>query len=385
MTNRYSRREFIALLLRVLPAGCLWYIGHAFAGGEKKNRSTMSPSTPETEKDRAYFYESLPDREVQCLLCPRKCLIGEGERGTCRTRENRGGTLYSLVYGKPCAISVEPIEKAPLYHFMPGHRRLCLATVGCNLTCAYCQNWHISQRTVEEVEYRPLAPEGAVSLARESGVTSICFTFTEPIVCFEYMYETAHLAKQKGLHTAMVSNGYINPDPLRQLLGVMDGIKIDLKGFTDEFYRDVSSGRLEPVLQTLQIIAQEGNWLEIVNLVVPTLNDDPDMIGRMCRWIVQNLGSGVPLHFTRFFPMYRLTSLPATPVQTLEKAHAIALESGLQYVYIGNVPGHTRNSTYCSHCGELLIHRLQFEIVENRITDGSCPSCGTRIPGYWSP
>ena len=332
----------------------------------------------------AYFYEKLPNEEVQCLLCPRKCIIAEGKRGTCRTRENRNGTLYSLVYAKPCAISVEPIEKAPLYHFMPGHRRLCLATVGCNFMCAYCQNWHISQKSVEEVEYRNFSPHKAVSFALAQRATSVCFTFTEPIVCYEYMYETARLAKDRGLFTAMVSNGSINPEPLRQLLKVLDGVKIDLKGFTREFYHEVSSAKLEPVLRTLQIIKESGKWLEIVNLVVPTLNDIPGDMRRMCAWIVGTLGKEVPLHFTRFFPMYRMQSINATPVETLEKAHGIARETGLQFVYVGNVPGHPLNSTYCPDCNELLIKRTHFEIVKNRIAKGACPACGTRIPGVWS-
>ena len=331
----------------------------------------------------ANFYEKLPGEEVQCLLCPRKCIIERGKRGTCRTRENRGGTLYSLVYSKPCAISVEPIEKAPLYHFMPGHRRLCLATVGCNLMCAYCQNWHISQKSVEDVEYRSFTPHEAVSFALAQRVTSVCFTFTEPIVCYEYMYETARHAKERGLFTAMVSNGYINPEPLRQLLKVLDGVKIDLKGFTEEFYHNVSSAKLEPVLRTLQIIRESGNWLEIVNLVVPTLNDMPDDITRMCTWVVGTLGKEVPLHFTRFFPMYRMLSVSSTPVETLERAHGIAREIGLQFVYVGNVPGHPLNSTYCPSCNELLINRKHFEIVKNRIVNGSCPACGTAIPGVW--
>jgi pyruvate formate lyase activating enzyme len=349
----------------------------------RREETATEPDTPSLEPQEARFFDRLPAKEVRCLLCPRNCLIREGERGACRTRENRGGTLYSLVYGKPCAVSVEPIEKAPLYHFKPGHRRLCLATVGCNLTCSYCQNWHISQRTVEEVHCQSLSPDDAVSLALESGVVSICFTFTEPVVCFEYLFDTARLAREGGLHTAMVSNGYINPDPLQQLLTVMDAVKIDLKAFTDDFYRSVSSVRLEPVLKTLEIIAEGGTWLEIVNLVVPTLNDDPKDINRMCRWIEQHLGSGVVLHFTRFFPMYRLTSIPATPLESLERAHRVARESGLQYVYIGNVPGHPCNSTYCAYCGELLINRVQFEIVENRVIGGICPSCGGSIPGIW--
>jgi pyruvate formate lyase activating enzyme len=329
----------------------------------------------------AMFYEKLPDSDVQCLLCPRKCIIGNGKRGSCRTRENREGILYSMVYAKPCAVSVEPVEKAPFYHFIPGHIRLCLATAGCNLMCAYCQNWHISQRTVEETEYHLLPPQEAVQLAVSKRATSICFTFTEPVVCYEYMYDVAREAKQRGLLTSMVSNGYINQEPLRRLLNVLDAVKIDLKAFAADFYPRISSGELEPVLRTLRIIKEEEVWLEIVNLVVPTLNDDPEGIQDMCSWILITLGDSVPLHFTRFFPMYRLTNIPATPVQALETAHSLARETGLKYVYIGNVPGHAMNSTYCACCGDMLIQRIQFEMLQNKISNGSCPSCGNPIPG----
>jgi pyruvate formate lyase activating enzyme len=220
-------------------------------------------------------------------------------------------------------------------------------------------------------------------MACESGVTSVCFTFTEPVVSFEYLYDTAALAKERGLYTSMVSNGYINPEPLRHLLTVLDAVKIDLKAFTDDFYRSVTTGRLEPVLKTLEIIAEQGTWLEVVNLLVPSLNDEPGEVRRMCDCIAQSIGTDVPLHFTRFFPMYRLTTLPPTPLESLERAHAAARDAGLQYVYIGNVPGHLRNSTYCAVCGELLVHRVQFEIVECRVKNGACPSCGAAIPGIW--
>ncbi|MBA7700776.1 GTP 3',8-cyclase [subsurface metagenome] len=331
----------------------------------------------------ALFYEKLYDNEVECRLCPRRCLLKEGERGDCQVRENIGGVLYSLVYGKPCSLSVEPIEKAPLFHFMPGHTRLCLATVGCNLRCKYCQNWQISQKTVEEVEHIIMSPEQVVETALHYNVDSICFTFSEPVVFYEYLYDIAVLAREKGLKTSIVSNGYINPEPLKKLLKVLDAVKIDLKAFTEEFYEEVSLGELAPVLDSLRIIKQEGVWLEVLNLVVPTLNDDPEEIRAMCAWIREELGDDVPLHFSRFFPQYRLTSLPSTPVETLEKAYAAAKEAGLKYVYIGNVPGHKYNSTFCPSCGETLIARIQFSVSQNQVTQGRCPFCGEPIPGFW--
>ena len=331
----------------------------------------------------AYFYQKLGDQEVQCLMCPRKCLILEGARGVCRNRENHGGRLYALTYGRPCSIAVEPIEKAPFFHFIPGHKRLCVATVGCNLRCKYCQNWHISQKRVEEVRHYDLSPEQIVEIAKREEVKSICFTFSEPTAFYEYMYDIAKLAKENGLMTSIVSNGFINPQPLRQLIEVLDAVKIDLKGFSEEFYEEVCFGRLEPVLNTLRTLREEGMWVEIVNLVVPPLNDDPNEIEKMCQWIKENLGDEVPLHFLRFFPDYKLTHLPSTPVKTLERAIEIAQKVGLKYVYIGNVPGHQHNSTFCPECGKRLIHRVHFALLGNNMEDGKCKFCGQEIPGIW--
>ncbi len=342
-------------------------------------RSEMS----ESPLKEAMFYEKLSGNRVQCQICPRRCIIPEGERGFCRNRENRGGTLYSLVYGKPCTVNMTVPEKGPLYHFIPGHRRLALATVSCNLRCKYCQNWQISQRSVEEVSHYDLSPEEIVELALKNKAKSVSFTYTEPTAFYEYVYDISRLARERGLKTSIISNGFINPEPLRELLKVLDAVKIDLKGFSEEFYAEVSSARLEPVLTSLKIVKEEGVHLEIVNLVLPTLNDDPEMIRAMCQWIKDNLGEDVPLHFTRFFPNYRLTNLPPTPVETLEMAREIALDVGLQYVYIGNVPGHEANNTYCPKCGKLLIRRAYMAILENNIVNGRCKFCGHKIPGIW--
>jgi len=337
----------------------------------------------ESPLKEAMFYEKLSGNRVQCQICPRRCVIPEGERGFCRNRENRGGTLYSLVYGKPCTVNMTVPEKGPLYHFIPGHKRLALATVSCNLRCKYCQNWQISQMSVEEVSHYDLSPEEAVDLALREGAKSVSFTYTEPTAFYEYMYDIAKLAKERGLRTSIISNGFINPDPLRELLEVLDAVKIDLKGFSEEFYAEVSSACLEPVLTSLKTVKEAGVHLEIVNLVVPTLNDDPETIRAMCQWIVENLGEDVPLHFNRFFPNYRLTNLPPTPIVTLEMARQIALDVGLKYVYIGNVPGHEADNTYCPKCGKRLIRRAYLAILENNVVGGRCKFCGERIPGIW--
>ena len=337
----------------------------------------------ESPLKEAMFYEKLSGNRVQCQICPRWCVIPEGERGFCRNRENQGGTLYSLVYGKPCTVNMTVPEKGPLYHFIPGHKRLALATVSCNLRCKYCQNWQISQMSVEEVSHYDLSPEEAVDLALREGAKSVSFTYTEPTAFYEYMYDIAKLAKERGLRTSIISNGFINPDPLRELLKVLDAVKIDLKGFSEEFYAEVSSACLEPVLTSLKTVKEAGVHLEIVNLVVPTLNDDPETIRAMCQWIVENLGEDVPLHFNRFFPNYRLTNLPPTPIVTLEMARQIALDVGLKYVYIGNVPGHEADNTYCPKCGKRLIRRAYLAILENNVVGGRCKFCGERIPGIW--
>jgi pyruvate formate lyase activating enzyme len=342
-----------------------------------------SNETKEVSLKEAMFYRRLKDEHVKCEICPRRCVIPEGGRSFCRNKENRGGKLYTLVYGKPCTVNMTRPENAPLYHFVPGHKRLALATVSCNFRCKFCQNWQISQASIEERRYYELSPEEAVELALREGAKSVSFTYTEPIAFYEYVYDISKLAKEKGLMTSIVSNGFINPEPLRELLKVLDAVKIDLKGFTDEFYREVSSAELEPVLNSLKIVKEKGIHLEIVNLVVPTLNDEPETIKEMCNWIEENLSDDTPLHFTRFFPNYKLTHLPPTPVRTLEMARDIARDVGLKYVYIGNVPGHDANNTYCPKCEKLLVLRLHFAVLENNVENGACKFCGERIPGIW--
>jgi pyruvate formate lyase activating enzyme len=321
---------------------------------------------------------------VKCGLCPRGCVIAEGHRGDCRVRENRGGKLYTLVYGNPCALNNDPIEKKPFYHFWPGTFALSLATAGCNLHCQYCQNWTISQARPEDVEYQELMPEAIVALALKLGSRSIAFTYSEPTVFFEYMVDTARLARSVGLASVVISAGYINPTPLRELCGVVDAIKIDLKGFNEEFYRRIVEGQLQPVLRTLETIAQSGVHLEIVNLVVPTLNDNRDELRRLSEWIVAHLGPDVPTHFSRFHPMYKLINLPSTPVETLDAAREAALQAGIRYVYVGNVPGHPANSTYCHCCGKTVVERVGYAIVGYHIdSEGRCAYCGCAIPGVW--
>ncbi len=384
MLKRVRRKIWILLIVLIIPALLYSLYNPGYSSG---TLDTITSASPKAKKEsflrEAMFYKVLGGDEVQCQMCFRKCIIPEGRRGACRNRENREGKLYSVVYGRPSAVHVDPIQKEPQYHFLPGSEILCIGTAGCNFRCRHCHNWHLSQRSIEEMAYvYDLMPEKAVEQALKNKIPTMSFTYNEPTSFYEYVYDIAKLAKEKGLRIIWHSNGAINPAPLKELLKYTDGVTIDLKGFSQRAY-DNSSAELEPVLRTLKIIKKEGKWLEIVNLVIPTINDDLEEIRKMCIWIKENLGVDVPLHFSRFFPAYRLTQLPPTPISTLEKAYEIARKVGLNYVSIGNVPGHKYNSTFCPKCGKKLIHRTHFMVLSNDIEDGKCRFCGQEIPGIW--
>jgi len=331
----------------------------------------------------ASYWESLDGNRVRCGLCPRRCVVPSGGRGYCEVRENRDGVYYTLTYGNPCAIHVDPIEKKPFYHFLPTTTAFSIATAGCNLDCKFCQNWHISQARPEELANYDLPPEELVAAAVESGSPSIAYTYSEPTIFFEYMLECAKLAHTRGLRNVYHSNGYIEPAPLRELAAYLDAANVDLKGFTEDYYEEMSGASLAPVLRSLKILREEGVHLEITTLLVPGMNDDPEELTEMCRWIRDNLGASVPVHFSRFHPQHRLRNLPPTPVERLELARDIALREGLEYVYIGNVPGHEANSTYCPVCSEELIHRIGYSVEIVGFVDGRCPHCGAAIDGVW--
>jgi len=331
----------------------------------------------------AMFYAKLENKTVQCHICPRNCIIPVGRRGFCGVRENRDGTLYVLSYGKLVAIHIDPIEKKPLFHFLPSSTAFSIATAGCNLRCKFCQNWEISQRKPEEVNYSYIEPTDLVKKVKESGSPTIAYTYTEPTVFYEYMLEVAKLAKKEGYRNIMHSCGYINEEPLRELMKYLDAANIDLKGFSEDYYSKLSEATLEPVLNTLKLLKKGGVHLEITNLLLPGFNDDPDTVTKMCLWIKENLGPDTPLHFSRFFPMYKLLSLNPTPLESLERARKIALDSGLKYVYIGNMAGHPAENTYCPKCKQLLIERRGYFILQNNIQDGKCKYCGEKIEGVW--
>lgn len=331
----------------------------------------------------ALYFKRLPDKVVKCLLCPKECVVPDGKKGFCRVRKNINGEYYTLVHSNPCAIHIDPIEKKPLYHFLPGTTALSLATAGCNFACKNCQNWTISQASPEETDNIEISPKKMVELAVEYKTPTIAYTYTEPSVFYEYMLEIAKLAHKNGVLNMYHSNGYLNQEPLKELIPYLDGANVDLKGLSESFYKEITGGTLKPVLDTLKTLKNNGVWLEITNLVIPTKNDDERMIKKMCEWIKNELGKDVPLHFSRFYPCYKLQNLHPTPVETLHKAAKIAKNAGLQYVYIGNVPGIKEESTFCPKCERLLIERRGYRILQINIKDGQCKFCKIRIPGRW--
>lgn len=332
---------------------------------------------------KALFFKKGGNNFIQCELCFRRCPIPEGRRGFCRARENIAGTLYSLVYGRTGGLQIDPIELEPMYHMVPGHTNICVYTASCNFRCKHCHNWSISQSLPEQIRSFNYSPKEIVEEALKHGCQSISHSINEPTVFYELMYDVVQLAKKRGLLTLCHTNGGMSKTPLMELLKFLDGVTVDLKAFSPKFYQEISQARLEPVLETLKTIKRMNRHLEIVNLIIPTLNDQMDDIKKMCRWIVENLGKDTPLHFTRFSPSYKMTHLPPTPIKTLEEAHSIARVEGIKYVYVGNVVGHPFNSTYCPKCDKKLIERTHFIVLRNQVKKGHCPFCKEKIPGLW--
>jgi pyruvate formate lyase activating enzyme len=334
----------------------------------------------------AMFYEKLDDKLVNCNLCSHRCRrIADSKRGICGVRENRDGKLYSLVYGKAVAMSIDPIEKKPLFNFLPCSRSYSIATVGCNFRCDNCQNYDISQLPKERniIVGQDVSPEEIVSAAKRSNCASIAYTYSEPTIFFEYAYDIAKLARKEGLKNVFVTNGYITPKALREISPYLDAANIDLKSFSDEFYRKSCGARLQPVLDSIRLYKSLGVWIELTTLIIPTLNDSEEELRKIAHFI-KDVGEDTPWHITQFHPMYKLPDLPRTPVSTLRKARQIGLEAGLRYVYEGNVPGETGENTYCPNCGKPLIRRFGYSIQENKIKNSACTYCGTKIDGLYT-
>lgn len=331
----------------------------------------------------ARYYQKLDQNKVQCQLCPRKCLLKNGQTGYCRVRQNYNGTLKTLVYGQVCALNADPVEKKPLYHFLPGTKTLSLATVGCSMRCLFCQNWNISQAEPGAVETSFIGPGDMVRTALEEKCLSISYTYSEPAVFYEYMYDIAGEARKRNVRNILITSGHINPEPLRALCPLLDAANLDLKGFSDSVYLKMAKTKLSPILDALKIIKKNGVWLEVGYLLIPSVNDNPREIKAMADWIVQNLGRDVPLHFLRFFPQHKLSHLPPTPLSTMESAYKIAKSAGINYVYLGNVPGHKANNTYCPKCGRMIIERKGYFTTRLNIKNGRCKYCNNAIPGVW--
>lgn len=378
-----SRRKFLKTSIAGTCASCIAYAPFASTIMASNISAPDKYNENEFPVKEAMHYKQLPDARVECELCPRACKVADLERGYCGVRENRGGKYYTLVHSRVCALNVDPIEKKPLFHYMPGTRAYSIATAGCNIECKFCQNWQISQFRPEQVENIKLTPEEVIRFAKEKKCETIAYTYSEPVIFYEYMYDTARAGKQEGVRSVMISNGYIKKKPLIKLCKELDAVKIDFKAFTEKFYKETCSGELKPVLDTLLTLKEIGIWFELVVLIVPTLNDGVEELRDMCSWINDNLGPDVPIHFSRFHPTYKIKNLPPTPVKTLEKARNIAIESGLNFAYIGNVPGHPGESTYCHNCKEVIIKRVGYTILRYSLNSNECGNCKHPIPGVW--
>lgn len=325
------------------------------------------------------LFDELADNKVKCHVCSHRCTIAEGNLGICRTRRNKNGKLFTLIYNTVSSEAVDPIEKKPLYHFLPGTLSYSLGTIGCNFRCQHCQNWNISQEyshtgTIE------ITPEEAIKEALEKKCKSISWTYNEPAIWHEYTFDSAVLAKKAGLKTIYVTNGYITPEALQRMAPYLDAFRVDIKSFSEDFYRKICGARLAPVLESTKLANELGMHVETVTLVIPGKNDSKEEITQIVRWVHDTLGEDTPMHFTRFQPMYRMDDLFPTPVDTLEMAYDIAKKEGMSFVYLGNVAGHRYENTYCPKCNALLIDRMGFRVSDIKIKDGKCPKCGERIP-----
>ncbi len=332
----------------------------------------------------ALLYERLEDDAVLCRLCAHRCRIPGGKRGLCGVRENRSGTLYSLVYGKAIALNADPIEKKPLFHFLPGTQALSVATAGCNMTCLHCQNADISQspRETGRIPGREVSPEELVSAARRSGCRSIAYTYTEPTIFFEYAIDTARRAAEEGIKNVFVTNGYMTGEALEMLSPVLDAANVDLKSFRDEFYREICGARLQPVLETIRKMPESGIWLEVTTLVIPGHNDSEEELGEIAGFLA-GLDPAIPWHVSGFFPTYRLLDAPPTPAATLKKAREIGRAAGLHHVYTGNLPGDDGENTYCPKCGKKIVERNGYRLGAVNIRDGRCAYCSAPVEGVW--
>ncbi len=342
-------------------------------------------ATQKENLKEAVLWEAGQDKKVRCKLCSHRCVIGDGKLGFCCVRRNIDGVLYSLNYYKVCSANPDPIEKKPLFHFQPGTSSFSIAAMGCNFRCDFCQNWQISQAAIEDgqIDGQPISPQQIVSAAVRTGCKSIAYTYTEPTVFMELCSDCGRLAKQKHLPNVFVSNGFMTREAIDFAKDWLDGINVDLKAFSEDYYSRLCKARLQPVLDTIKYIAKQTNiWQEITTLVVPGENDSDDELKKLADWLIANAGPDVPWHISRFYPQYQMDDAAPTPIKTLERAYEIGKQAGLHYVYLGNVPGAKSESTFCYKCGRILIERVGYHIAANHLKNSSCPDCGEKVAGF---
>jgi pyruvate formate lyase activating enzyme len=370
MSLKYTKREFIKRSLAV-SAGLV-------------TMPVSFSSAPVAWKGKVAMFQEESARGIMCRICPNECVLKEGELSKCNNRRVRDSKLYTLAFGNPCTVAVDPVEKKPLYHFLPGSKAFSIATAGCNLVCLNCQNWTISQTSPDQTRNIELMPPKVADQCIQNDCRSIAYTYSEPVTFYEYTFETAEMARKSGIKNIIKSNGYINPEPMKKLCTVIDAANIDLKAFNESTYLKLTGGKLQPVLDTLKTIRDSGVWLEITCLLVPGYTDDINEIAKMCKWLSENGFSNTPLHFSRFYPIHKLEQLPPTPVELLEKAYRTAIGEGLRYVYTGNVPGNEISNTKCPACSSEVVIRQGFRVASNSIAGGKCPKCGGKIDGIWN-
>ena len=387
MVKKISKRDFLRYSVLGLGAAAAGTgTARALAKGmiNRGEGASAEPLADLGKFTRESPYSIQTARGVKCQICPNNCQLKEGQDSLCRTHVVKDGKLISIAYGNPCSVHVDPIEKKPLFHFLPSSSSFSIATAGCTFACLNCQNWEISQESPKNTANVDLMPAKVMEEAVLSSCRSVAYTYSEPIAFYEYMFDTAKLVRARGLKNLLISNGFINEKPLRDLCRYIDAANINLKSFDEDIYAKLNGGSLQPVLNTLKILKEEGVWLEITNLIVPGWTDKADRIKEMCDWLAKNGFQDSPLHFSRFFPLYKLKDLPYTPLEILEKAREIAMKAGLKFVYLGNVPGSPAENTYCPNCRKVVLERKGFTILNNNIKDSGCKFCGTKIAGVWS-
>ena len=378
-----TRRAFMARLLdHGADAALLAFLYEALTHSNTAKGAPIGVHLPPAEAE--YYAKSL-NRSVDCNLCPRREHLDAGQTGQCRVRTNDGGVLKTYACGQPCVLNIDPIEKNPACHFFPGSKALTIAHAGCNLHCMYCQNWEFSQKTSLETNNLSYNEEETLRLASQKGVIGVTFTYTEGTSHIEFNKKLAAAARRMGLRTYLCTNGYVLPQPLSDFLELLDGVTVTIKGFTDSFYEKyIGAKPFEPVLESCRAIRKSGKWLEVATLIISGINDDDEELRKIARWIREDLGPQTPWHLERFAPKYMLSNRPQTPVKTLETARDIGMRAGLKYVYVSNVAPHSGNHTYCPKCGKMVIERLGFKILQNRLRGGRCPYCSASIPGIWA-